>query len=225
MDAAGLEHIVRLKKGDEQADEIRRQRDGSHAGHGRKQGARRTTASRHADQHPKDIDNYFNTINVQKKAKLDAAWASAIIHGGHAFSLGTDEHWGAFFLEAFGGSWKPPSRHAITEQHLNKIHRESRTSVLDVLSSTERGLCMGLDGFSDANSRSLFNVNIGGPLPFVVSTFRLYGEQESATNLDYILASKAKEVSSLTCPDREEGGPDIIGFVSDSPHVMVILGW
>lgn len=216
MDAAGLERIVRLKEGDEAADEIRRRRDGSLAGQGRNVGAR----GKKPVQLSQGIDNYFSVVNSEKKAKLDAAWASVIIRGGHAFSLGTDEHWRAFFSEAFGDSWKPPSRHTITEHYLSKLYRESRESVLHVLSSTDRGLCMGVDGFSDANSRSLFNVNVGGPLPFVFSTFRLDGELESAANLASILSTQAKEVSGLTSPDKPEGSPDIFGFVSDSPNVM-----
>lgn len=51
-------------------------------------------------------------------------------------------------------------------------------------------ICMSVDGFSDVNSKSLFNVMADGHLSFVVKTFILEGKKASAANMD-------KEVSNV----------------------------
>lgn len=59
----------------------------------------------------------------------------------------------------------------------------NRIAVMDLIKSYP-AICMHVDGCSDVNSKSLFNVMARGPLSFVFKKFSLQGKKESAVNMD-----------------------------------------
>lgn len=160
------------------------------------------------------IDRYFPTLTTEKKEKLDRTFADAIINDGVSFNFGSSPNWEGFWKCAFGSAWRPPYRQKISGELLDSSFNEKQEQVIEALSNIP-ALGISVDGFTDINSKSVFNLMAGAPLPFVVESFRLHGKKESAANLD----KKISSCISSAC-DKIRHTRKAFGFCSDSPNVM-----
>lgn len=113
---------------------------------------------------------------------------------------------------AFGTAWKPPCRETISIAHLKSSYDDISKRIDDILQESQ-AICISIDGFSDVNSRSLFNVMAGYSIPFVMQTFRLEDENKSSENADK-LVSRAIIKSNIN--ERRK----VFGIFTDSPNVM-----
>lgn len=160
------------------------------------------------------IDRFFSSFTPKKRNELDRYFANAIINDGAAFTTCASSNWSEFWKCAFGGAWKPPYRDRISGTLLDESFNEKKAKVIEALSNVP-ALCISVDGFTDVNSCSLFNMMAGGPLPFVAHTFRLEGKRESAQNMDKAISNAIK-----TACGNFNKKEKVLGFVSDSPNVM-----
>ena len=79
-------------------------------------------------------------------------------------------------------------------------------------------LCVSIDGFSDTNSSSVFNIRVGGPIPFQISSFRLGSRREPSVNIDLAVSQTYNTVINIS-----NDTPPVKAYVmvTDSPNVMV----
>lgn len=115
---------------------------------------------------------------------------------------------------AFGGTYNPPSQELISSEYLPKIYDTTMASVNREIDF--KRLFVSIDGFSDVNSRPVFHLLAGSPLPFHFSSFRLGCNRESAQNVDNVVSNSFRSLFS----SQNNSTPLAYGFVTDSPNVM-----
>eukprot|EP00171_Calliarthron_tuberculosum_P001721 IDg1721t1 len=137
---------------------------------------------------------FFGIVN----RLLDESWSDTVIEDGHQFNLEISKRFDRVWKVAFGGSWKK--------------------EVFDTLISMP-ALRMSAYGFTDINSKSLFNIMVGTLLPFYIYTFRLNERQETLTNLDRQI-STAIEIAFDNIGN--EKNKKVLGFCSGSTNLMTL---
>lgn len=210
---AALEALVSQVSGYAAAEDLRRRRVDAPVDAAAAVGAKRDQPVVSAVQDRDTMLPHIAVTSVERRDKLNELFADGIILEGLPFNHGARSGFLPFWKEAFRGTWKPPSDHFATD-HLGEVYRVTRDEVMSILRSPP-SLGASIDGFSDVNSKSVFNFMAGGPVPFVFETFRLRGERESAVNIDSIVAGIVEVLS-------KETEQKVIGFVSDSPNVMIL---
>lgn len=212
---AALEELVRNASGDGAAEDLRRRRTSALVNAEAVLGPKpnQPVISSLPEKQGGPMLPHIAVTSVERRDKLHGLFSDGIIVEGLPFCHGGLPGFKPFWKEAFHGTWEPPSAHFVTG-HLGIVFNGTKQEVLAVL-RTPPSLGVAIDGFSDVNSKSVFNFMAGGPLPFVFETFRLNGERESAVNLDKIVAGVVANLN-------RESENRVIGFVSDSPRVMVL---
>lgn len=161
-------------------------------------------------------DRYFSKVTPKKKAELDSQFASAVINDGVAFSSGSSPNWDGSWRCAFGGSWRPPFRDKISGKLLDASFNDKRDQLIEALTNIP-ALAMSVNGISELNSNSVFNLMDGAPLPFIIPSFILQGMKESAVNLD-------TKISTFICSScaKLNINKKVFGFCSESPGVITV---
>ena len=156
-------------------------------------------------------------ISPDIRAKLDSSFATAVLQDGLSFSTCQSDNWKLFWKLIFGDGDGPPSRmRPWTEFLLQTTGRILAGSISHLRKCS--ALCVSLDGFSYINSQSVFNLLVGGPIPFHIKSFRLGSRRESAVNVDKMVPENFNNVFN-TCEDI----PSVkaYGLVTDSPNFMM----
>jgi hypothetical protein len=175
--------------------------------------------------HPTPGSAIFIRVTAQKRNRLELLYAKAFFaSGGHFRILAVQGERREFFTAIFGvGGWQPPSRTTISSNFVGMVNNEVEKEVRAQLNASAGG-CLQFDGWTDPAGAQVFAVLYGAPLPFYVTTFRIFGLRESSANL----VEKIKEVMSKLWPvEREMLRPPLwhecrnVAAVTDSPNVMV----
>lgn len=213
------ESFLRSRSGDAAADKARNQRISrdSRATTGSSFPMQRNVVSEELAQ--SSITAHVSVTASQKHKTIDRLYSDGVIVDALPFTHGKIPGFRPFWKEAFQGTWCPADPFTVKVNLLDSF-RASRSLVLRAL-RTAPAICASADGFTDVKSMSVFNFLAGGPLAFVVESFRLNGELKSSVNLDALISGL---IASLSVAENAEEGasePRVLGFVSDSPHAMI----
>ena len=156
-------------------------------------------------------------ISPDIRAKLDSSFATAVLQDGLSFTTCQSDNWKLFWKLIFGDGYAPPSRERVKTEFLLQTADEILDRSISHLRECSP-LCVSLDGFLDINSQSVFNLLVGGPIPFDIKSFRVGSRRESIVNVDKVVSENFNNVFN-TCEDI----PSVkaYGLVTDSPNVMM----
>lgn len=109
------------------------------------------------------VTDYCDTMTKEENMRLQEKLAATIYSTGSALSLSSNPTWVSFF-KALRPSFKPPSRHAVSNNLLDRIYEQTKQNVDE---KVERAHCLGLqfDGWSNLRNEGIINVIITTPDP------------------------------------------------------------
>lgn len=162
-----------------------------------------------------EISPFIHSLSRTQKERVDRAFAEAIIKDGMPFSACQNANWEPFWQAVFGEIYRPPRKDSISSKHLQLAFDCGQEYWMRHLSGLQ-SLCVSVDGFTDVNSKSVFNYLVGGPVPLHVSSFRLGSQRESAVNVD-----KKLHQTFLELTEKVTGNKVVYGLVTDSPNLML----